>query len=137
MHLRLHKAPVDSRKMPDFLQYASWERQRYPGGPERRPHVPSEKKLSEYYKINGLLRTRLCKCRSLPASDRKEALIEFIHTRLEENMAMIFHEREPGKWPNPREKFTFGEKKTKMPVIRLLLPAPQAEPAFMEYAHAV
>ena len=137
----LHKATAKSQLPKDYSHYSRWEDRQYPGGPEREMRFPSDKKLSEYYKINGLLRIRLCKISRLQASDRRDALMDFIHRQLDENMGMIFHERNPEKWPSSRDNFTFRVPEKKTPVIRLMLPAPEAEPAItrpvVSYARAV
>ena len=117
---RVHsKATGNHRNAPGFLEYMRWEQKKYGSKEDHAPHIPSEKKLSAYYQINDNLRARLCKLRPLPDSERKERLAELIHRRIDENMGLIFHERNPDKWPDLKAKFTFGKPQHVAQVRRL------------------
>jgi len=125
---RVHsKATGNHRNAQGFLEYMRYEERRYGFREERHLHIPSEKKLSAYYQINDNLRTRLCRLRPLPYSERKERLEWLIQRRIDENMGLIFHERNPGGWPDLKAKFTFGRPQLAAQVRRLPAMLPEAE----------
>jgi len=136
----LHKAPVNYRNSPDFLQYMRWEERQYPQS--KYPslpsaHVPDEKKIANYHRVSDHLRRRMREADRIKDEDARQARHDFLYRLLDANMGRIFHERSPSLWPDiePVRHHAHQFRKKEGRVVRFLpgigsIPMPKAEHIF-------
>ena len=96
--IRAQLATGDYRNTPLLLRERIKENERYPGGPERAPHVPSETKIAACQSSINSLRRLMREAELVPDPKARQGLLDAIYRLIDYNLECIFHERDPNNW---------------------------------------